>query len=401
MWSLVEIDQYTKPDSVRRLVDMAKSAKLDVRINGRMDVRIVGHTFTTKSVTFRAAVAAAAVKADQWKTLVFSGSEQYKCIPHVLSGLESVDIRYGIPRASAKMIPTISAPNLRDLVIRGNSQFAFTDCENLRNLEVVGLAECWGDNATVWAEKADHYFTWISGAFSALERLSFDFTNYGSPYRGPNEDISSLADGSAWPCFPRLKVLSFKSPTPHAIEYLFLKLRNCNPQVLEFTEIDGRQYPHPKPLHLPPSCRILRLDDRSLRTIRLFLSAFNDLSRVTVEVTDATHALGLTIASIGSPQFTSISDPWDDVRNEPGMKSIQRANQIREDWNFISSNAKVRWNFPRSPLEEGEEGIGLSKAVLYACQDLLSRQKGSYGPPNLGDAEQLAVILSILMDLGN
>ncbi|KAG8910768.1 hypothetical protein FRC01_006144 [Tulasnella sp. 417] len=394
MWSLIEIDDGTKPDSVRRLVDMVKSVKLDLRISG-----YYGYLSDTDKATFRAAIAAAAIKADQWKTLVFSVKDLYGCIPRVLSGLESALIR-NVPPDTAPLVPTVSAPNLRDLVIKGNSQFVFTDCERLRDLELVDVAESWGSTAAVWAEKADHYFTWLSGAFPALERLSFDFTNYGSPDRGPTEAIPGPADGSAWPCFFGLKTLSFERLTAHAIEYLLRQLRNSNPKVLEFTGIDRREYPHPKPLRMPPSCRFLRLHHQSLRTIRLFLSAFNDYSGVTVEVDNATYALGLTIAS-NRIRTIIISDPWGSVPYESDFESIEHANQIREDWRFLSSNAKVMWKIPKSPLEQGVEGIGLSKAVLYACQDLLSRQKGSSGPPNLGNAQQLEVILSILMDLSN
>lgn len=372
MWSLIQIGYRSNPDSVLRLINMAKSARLNIRICGSL--------FCERKTAFKEAIAAAAVKADQWKTLVVSGytwqiQELYGLMPRVLPGLESAKICDTVPTDTDQLVPAISAPNLRNLIIAGNSQFIFTECSELRDLELLDLSTCWGNMGAAWAEKADRYFTGLARAFPAIERLSFDLRAFPRQDYDSEEDSQSLPAGSAWPSFPRLRALSFNRPTPDAIEYLLLQLRDSDPTILEFTGVDGKKYPHPRPLRMPPSCRSLWLYEQSLHSIRLFVSAFSDLSGVIVEVADTGNALGFESAP-ESPYYTvRIQTPWgdNDQPSEQDIEPAQRANRIKEDWGFISSNAKVRWHFPRSPLEEGVEGIGLGKAVVYACRALISR----------------------------
>lgn len=393
MWSLIYISHQTNPDSVRRLVNMAKSAMLDIHLSM--------NPFMTEN---KEAIAAAAVKADQWRTLVTRYTLQKKEIirwmPRVLPGLESAMLCEAMPTDAAEMVPTISAPNLRNLVVEGNSQFIFTECSELRDLELLNPSKCWGSMGAAWAENADRHFAWLTGAFPALERLSFDFTDFRPRDRDYEEDIPSPSAGIAWPSFPRLNALSFNRPTPHTIEYFLQKFQDSNPTILEFTGVDGRKYPHPRLFRMPPSCRSLRLYEQSLHSIRLFLGAFTDLPGVRVEVADTTQALGFTPATYsygGEVTFLQLPpSPGapDDRPSERDMEPIKRSNQIKEDWSFISSNAKVRWHFPQSTLEEGVEGIGVGKAIVYACQALMSRQRESYPPPNLETQQQLEAIRS-------
>ncbi|KAG8921852.1 hypothetical protein FRC00_008143, partial [Tulasnella sp. 408] len=387
MWSLIYIDYQTNPDTVLRLIDMAKSARLNIRISGSI--------FDERKTAFKEAIAAAAVKADQWETLFISGYSMqmldlYESMPRVLPGLDSAHICHTIPTDTDQLVPAISAPNLRRFIVNGNSQFVLTDCLDLQDLELVELSESWGSIGVVWAEKVDGYFIRLAGAFPALESLSLDFRDYTGRDHHSEEDIPNPTTETAWPPFPRLKALSFNRPTPYAIEYFLRQLRDSNPTILEFTGVDGRKYPHPRPLRMPPSCRFLWLYEQSLHSIRLFVSAFSDLSRVLVEVADTRNALGVESAPNRRHYAYMMRARWDDndQRSERDIEQAQSANRIKEDWGFISSNAKVRWHFPRSPLEEGVEGIGVGKAVVYACRALISSQKESFGPANLGTRKQ-------------
>ncbi|KAG8946288.1 hypothetical protein FRC04_011918 [Tulasnella sp. 424] len=304
MWSVIYIDMRSQPGAVRRLVEMAKSSSLDVHIS-----KFRTWIKEDEEDTFKAAVATAALKADQWGTLVLSGhfpevQELYEWMPHSLPGLHSAMIHIQLESNPNVWVPSISAPKLRNLVVRGDSQFTFADCPELRELELVELSKYWGSPDVVWADNAQSYFARLSGACPCLEHLTFDLTYLKIQNHDPGEDVPNLPS-STWPSFPRLQ-----------------------------------------PLH----------------DITLFLSSFSDLSGALVQVADTTAALGFTTERDLRPRSLRLINNTEE--------QMERVEQIKDDWGWISSNTRVRWYFPGSTLKEGVEGIGVGKAIVYACQAL-------------------------------
>ncbi|KAG8970108.1 hypothetical protein FRC05_000756 [Tulasnella sp. 425] len=361
MWSVIYIDMRSQPGAVRRLVEMAKSSSLDVHIS-----KFRTWIKEDEEDTFKAAVATAALKADQWGTLVLSGhfpevQELYEWMPHSLPGLHSAMIHIQLESNPNVWVPSISAPKLRNLVVRGDSQFTFADCPELRELELVELSKYWGSPDVVWADNAQSYFARLSGACPCLEHLTFDLTYLKIQNHDPGEDVPNLPS-STWPSFPRL-------------------------QTARNTGLPGSC--------VSPPCRFLQLYGQPLHDITLFLSSFSDLSGALVQVADTTAALGFTTERDLRPRSLRLINNTEE--------QMERVEQIKDDWGWISSNTRVRWYFPGSTLKEGVEGIGVGKAIVYACQALASASSKRWlnDNPNLGTRQQVEVILSILLDVCN
>lgn len=354
MWSLVDVRTNTDPAKIRHQIERAKSVCLDVRL--LLDYKDFHHPYS--ETTFRAAIAAVAAKASQWRRLCIGGrfpglEELYLWVPKTLSRLHSACVEATFDRGGEDCAPVISTPSLKNLRVKGDAPFLFKDCSQLQKFRLTGMTEGWGDPELWWQEEFFGFATHLSEHCPGLLSLSFEeayvFLDYDDLIRG-------VPDPGAWRALASLNVLEFCYGTFPLVLFLLHHLIIPSPFILELTGIELNSSPFSHRLSLPPTCRTIRFHRYSLSDIKKFVENTDRHPEVLVEIVDTKTALGLS--------------DWPDRLDDPVGEAKEIISKIKEDWDWLSLNANVSWGFSESPSKDQVSGIELREAISFVLHTL-------------------------------
>ncbi|KAG9034310.1 hypothetical protein FS837_002241 [Tulasnella sp. UAMH 9824] len=336
MWSLVDVHTNTDPAKIGHQIERAKSTCLDVRL--LLDYKNFYHPYS--EATFRAAIAAVAVKADQWGRLCIGGrfpglKELYSWVPKTLSRLDSACVQATFDRDGEDWAPVLSTPSLKNLRVQGDAPFFFKDCAQLQKLRLTEITESWGDPDLEWQEEFYGFATCLSEHCPVLQSLSFEAAYVFIDY---DDLIRRVPKPGAWRALASLNVLEFSYGTFPVIGFFLHHLSIPSPFTLELTgiELNSLLFSH---------------------HIKKFVENADKQPELLVEIVDTKTALGFS--------------DWRDRPDDPEGEAREIIGEIQEDWDWLCLNAKVSWGFPGLPAKDRVSGIELREAIAFVLHSLL------------------------------
>ncbi|KAG8910767.1 hypothetical protein FRC01_006143 [Tulasnella sp. 417] len=382
LWSLFDIDTNSDPAKIRLQVERAKSAFLNVRL--RLDFG--GFCGPYSETTFGEAIAAVATKAGQWRSLCIGGrypglEELYSWVPKTLPHLRSASVQATFNRDDENWAPVISTPSLQKLMVAGDAPFFFKGCAQLQKLRLVEITEGWGDPELEWQEKFKDFVSRLSQDCPNLRSLSFE----SAEVLGDDDDlIMDVPNPEVWRALASLNVLEFSDPTFPVVLFFVHHLTIPSPFTLDLIGINPNPQPFDHRLSLPSTCHTIRFNRLSLSTIRRFLMNTDSHPELLLEIIDTKEAFGLSI--------------WQKGRNDVDEEAKEIISKIRKDWDWLHSNAKVRWGFPGLPSKDRVAGLKLREAVGFVRDAILLDRRGANADETTELLNLVDAMLSVLSE---